>query len=108
MPVEVPPTLGRRKASRTTFTRFATTSGKMGALHFSTITGHRRWRCATSHASFNPNQVLVVGIDQYHFSFSSLVVANSATTLITVPLVFLLPRLIVSRKDAEIDRTTTT
>src|SRR5215813_12760484 len=47
-------------------------------------------------------------LDQYHFSFSSLVVANSATTLITVPLVFLLPRLIVSRKDAEIDRTTTT
>jgi len=31
-----------------------------------------------------------------------LVVANSITTLITVPLVFLLPRLIVSRKDAEL------
>src|SRR5262249_32362498 len=33
-------------------------------------------------------------LDQYHLSFGSLVVANSATTLITVPLVFLLPRLI--------------
>ena len=41
-------------------------------------------------------------LDQYHFSFNSLVVANSATTLIAVPLVFLLPRLIVLRKDAEI------
>jgi type IV secretory pathway VirB2 component (pilin) len=41
-------------------------------------------------------------LDQYHFSFASLVLANSATTLIAVPLVFLLPRLIVSRKDAEI------
>jgi hypothetical protein len=41
-------------------------------------------------------------LDQYHFSFSSLVIANSATTLIAVPLVFLLPRLIVLRKDAEI------
>jgi hypothetical protein len=30
------------------------------------------------------------------------VIANSATTLIAVPLVFLLPRLIVARKDAEI------
>ncbi len=41
-------------------------------------------------------------LDQYHFSFDSLVIANSATTLIAVPLVFLLPRLIVLRKDAEI------
>jgi predicted MFS family arabinose efflux permease len=41
-------------------------------------------------------------LDQYHFSFNSLVIANSATTLIAVPLVFLLPRLIVLRKDAEI------
>jgi hypothetical protein len=41
-------------------------------------------------------------LDQYHLSFDSLVVANSATTLIAVPLVFLLPRLIVTRKDAEI------
>jgi len=40
-------------------------------------------------------------------SVNSLVIANSATTLIAVPLVFLLPRLIVSRKDAEIYRTTT-
>lgn len=40
-------------------------------------------------------------LDQYHFSFNSLVVANSATTLIAVPLVLLLPRLIILRKDAE-------
>ncbi len=40
-------------------------------------------------------------LDTYHFSFNSLVVANSVTTFITVPLVFLLPRLIVNRKDAE-------
>ena len=41
-------------------------------------------------------------LDQYHLSFGSLVIANSATTLIAVPLVFLLPRLIVARKDGEI------
>jgi predicted MFS family arabinose efflux permease len=41
-------------------------------------------------------------LDQYHFSFNSLVIANSATTLLTVPLVFLLPRIIVGRKDAEV------
>ncbi|MBV8118414.1 MAG: MFS transporter [Alphaproteobacteria bacterium] len=42
-------------------------------------------------------------LDRYHLSFASLVIANSATTLLAVPLVFLLPRLIVARKDAEID-----
>jgi hypothetical protein len=41
-------------------------------------------------------------LDEYHFSFDSLVLANSQTTLIAVPLVFLLPRLLVLRKDAEI------
>ena len=41
-------------------------------------------------------------LDHYHLSFSSLVIANSATTLIAVPLVFLLPRLIVAHKDAEL------
>jgi Major Facilitator Superfamily len=41
-------------------------------------------------------------LDQYHISFNSLVIANSVTTLITVPLVFLLPLAIVSRKDAEL------
>lgn len=40
-------------------------------------------------------------LDQYHLSFDALVIANSVTTLLTVPLVFLLPRLIVSRRDAE-------
>jgi MFS family permease len=46
-------------------------------------------------------------LDQYHLSFNLLVVANSATTLIAVPLVLLLPRLIVIRKDAEIYEPTT-
>jgi hypothetical protein len=41
-------------------------------------------------------------LDQYHLSFAFVVIANSATTLIAVPFVFLLPRLIVARKDAEI------
>jgi len=41
-------------------------------------------------------------LDEYHFSFDSLVLANSLTTLIAVPLVFLLSRLLVLRKDAEI------
>lgn len=41
-------------------------------------------------------------LDQYHLSFNSLVIANSITTAITVPLVFLLPLVIVSRKDAEL------
>ena len=45
-------------------------------------------------------------LDQYHLSFNSLVIANSATTLIAVPLVLLLPRLIVIRTDAE-NRATT-
>ena len=41
-------------------------------------------------------------LDLYHLSFNPLVFANAATTLITVPLVFLLPRLIVGRRDAEL------
>jgi BT1 family len=41
-------------------------------------------------------------MDKFHIAFNSLVWANSATTLITVPLVFLLPRIIVSHKDAEL------
>jgi hypothetical protein len=45
-------------------------------------------------------------LDEYHFSFDSLVLANSLTTLIAVPLVFLLPRLLVLRKDAEIHEET--
>lgn len=40
-------------------------------------------------------------LDQYHLSFAFVVIANSATTLIAVPFVFLLPRLIVAHKDAE-------
>ena len=41
-------------------------------------------------------------LDQYHVQFNSLVLMNAATTLMTVPLVFLLPRLLVSKKDAEL------
>ena len=40
-------------------------------------------------------------LDSYHVSFDSLVLANSATTAMTVPLVFLLPALIVGRRDAD-------
>ncbi len=40
-------------------------------------------------------------LDTYHFAFDSLVIANSVTTAIAVPLVFLLPRMIVGRKDAD-------
>jgi hypothetical protein len=40
-------------------------------------------------------------LDQHHFSFDSLVIANSVTTAAAVPLVFLLPKIIVGRKDAE-------
>ncbi|HEY5106437.1 MAG TPA: MFS transporter [Caulobacteraceae bacterium] len=41
-------------------------------------------------------------LDTYHMHFSTLVIANSATTLITVPLVLLLPRILVKNKDAEV------
>jgi len=41
-------------------------------------------------------------LDKYHLAFNSLVLANSATTAITVPLVFLLPLAIVSHRDAEL------
>jgi hypothetical protein len=40
-------------------------------------------------------------LDEYQLSFAFVVIANSVTTLIAVPLVFLLPRIIVARKDAE-------
>ncbi|MBV8614705.1 MAG: MFS transporter [Acetobacteraceae bacterium] len=40
-------------------------------------------------------------LDRYHVPFDSLVVANSATTAVTVPLVLLLPAAIVGRRDAE-------
>src|SRR5271165_4289729 len=36
-------------------------------------------------------------LDDYHFSLNWLVIANSVTTLMAVPLIFLLPRLIVTR-----------
>lgn len=41
-------------------------------------------------------------LDDYHIAFNNLVVANSMTTLLAVPFIFLLPRLLVSKKDAEI------
>jgi Major Facilitator Superfamily len=40
-------------------------------------------------------------LDRYHLSFDTLVVANSVTTAVAVPLVFLLPLIIVGRRDAE-------
>jgi MFS family permease len=40
-------------------------------------------------------------LDRYHLSFNSLVLANSATTLVAVPLALFLPRRIVAHKDAE-------
>jgi len=40
-------------------------------------------------------------IERFHVPFNTLVLSNAATTLITVPLVFLLPRMLVSTKDAE-------
>ena len=40
-------------------------------------------------------------LDTYHVSFDSLVLANTATTGLTVPLVFLLPSLLVARRDLE-------
>jgi hypothetical protein len=43
-------------------------------------------------------------LDDYHVPFSGLVISNSVTTLIAVPLVFLLPRLLVGSKDAELYR----
>ena len=40
-------------------------------------------------------------LDQYHVSFETLVIANAATTLIAVPLIFLLPRSVIGARDAE-------
>jgi hypothetical protein len=40
-------------------------------------------------------------LERFHVPFDALVIANAATTLITVPLVLLLPRILVSKKDAE-------
>lgn len=40
-------------------------------------------------------------VETYHWSFDSLVIANSATTIIALPLVFLLPAALVGRHDAE-------
>ncbi len=41
-------------------------------------------------------------LETYHLKFSSLVLSNSVTTFITVPLVFLLPAILVRKKDAEL------
>ncbi len=41
-------------------------------------------------------------IDSFHFKFNSLVIANAATTAVTVPLVLLLPMILVRKKDAEL------
>jgi len=41
-------------------------------------------------------------IENYHLPFNWLVLLNSGTTLLAVPLVFLLPRALVNKRDAEI------
>jgi hypothetical protein len=41
-------------------------------------------------------------LETYNVPFSSLVIANSVTTLMTVPLVLLLPPILISKKDAEL------
>lgn len=46
-------------------------------------------------------------LDKYHLKFSELVLANSLTTFITVPLVFLLPQVLTRLRDAEIDHEAT-
>lgn len=43
-------------------------------------------------------------LDKYHLKFNELVLANSLTTFITVPLVFLLPQVLTRFRDAEIAR----
>jgi hypothetical protein len=40
-------------------------------------------------------------LDTYHLNFNTLVIANSVTTAITVPLVFAMPALLVRGRDAE-------
>jgi MFS family permease len=42
-------------------------------------------------------------LDKLHLPFNDLVLANAATTLIAVPLVFVLPAVLVGRKDAEVE-----
>lgn len=41
-------------------------------------------------------------LETYHVPFNWLVISNSATTLLAVPLIFLLPRLLIDKKDAEL------
>ena len=40
-------------------------------------------------------------LETYHLHFSTLVLANAATSFLAVPLVLLLPRIIVMTKDAQ-------
>jgi MFS family permease len=41
-------------------------------------------------------------LDKYHLKFSELVLANSLTTFVTVPLVLLLPQILIRHRDQEI------
>lgn len=41
-------------------------------------------------------------LESFHLSFNDLVIANGVTTALAIPLVFLLPRVLVWRKDAEL------
>jgi hypothetical protein len=51
---------------------------------------------------FGSNWLGSMALDKFRLPFNDLVLANAATTAIAVPLVFLLPAIMVRRKDAEI------
>jgi len=53
-------------------------------------------------ALFGTDWLGSVMLDHYHIKFSMLVWANAATTLITVPLVLLLPAALIRAKDAQV------
>lgn len=53
-------------------------------------------------AVFGSDWLGSAALDRYHLLFGTLVVANSLTTFITVPLVLALPRILVRHKDAEV------
>jgi MFS family permease len=53
-------------------------------------------------AIFGTNWMGSAILDKYNLPFNDLVVANAATTAICVPLVWLLPAVLVRRKDAEV------
>ena len=40
-------------------------------------------------------------MDKWHVQLNALVLSNAATTIITIPLVFLLPKVVLMKRDAE-------